>query len=412
MDTKYIVLVGDGMGDYPVDRLKGRTPLEAAETPNMDRLARIGQLGLVRTVPEGMEPGSDVANMSLLGYDPGVYHTGRAPLEAASMGVSLEPDELAFRCNLVFLERGPSGATVMGDYSAGHISTGEAEQIVASLQGAVRGTPLKLYPGVSYRHLLVWKGGPAGLPTTPPHDILGREVAEYDLTSDEPTLGSFVRHAAGILKDHPVNREREKAGKSPANAVWLWGQGNAPSMPTLMERFGLSGAMVSAVDLLRGIGVYAGLNPVKVEGATGYLDTNYEGKVGAALDALTEGNFVFLHLEAPDEASHEGNLEKKIEAIAKFDKLIVGPTIDGLQRFGDVRVLVVTDHMTPLVKRTHVSDPVPFLFVESLRNKPVSGSGQSRFTEKGGQAAGLFFNSGVELFTHFIGSEAGRVGHL
>ncbi|MEN6437384.1 MAG: cofactor-independent phosphoglycerate mutase [Syntrophobacter sp.] len=403
MDKKYIILVGDGMGDYPLESLGGRTPLEAAQTPNLDRLMRIGRLGLVRTVPAGMEPGSDVANMSLLGYDPSVYHTGRGPLEAASMGLHLAPDEVAFRCNLVFLDRDASGATIMGDYSAGHISTPEARSIISSLESAVTGHPLKLYPGVGYRHLLVWKGGRDRMPTTPPHDILGQAIAQYDKYSSQPILRSFIDSSAVILKDHPVNLERVEGGKVPANAVWLWGQGKAPSMPNLGEKFGLTGAMVSAVDLLKGIGVYAGLDPVTVPGVTGYLDTNYEGKVRATLGALEKGNFAFLHLEAPDEASHEGSLEKKIEAIQNFDKRIIGPVVEGARKFDRARILVVTDHFTPISRRTHVTDPVPFLIVDDLGAKNPPEGGSARFCERDARDAGLYFDSGVDLFRNFIG---------
>ncbi len=237
MDRKYIILVGDGMGDYALEELEGRTPLEVAQTPNLDRLVPKGRLGLVRTVPEGMEPGSDVANMSLLGYDPRQYHTGRGPLEAASMGIHLAGNEVAFRCNLVNLETDASGVISMGDYSSGHITSSESHQIVASLQSAIAGTPLKLYPGVSYRHLLVWPDGPDDLKTTPPHDITGKPVASYRQGCvEEPVLRAFMEKAAAILADHPVNRERRAAGKRPANAVWPWGQGRAPSMPTLKEQ--------------------------------------------------------------------------------------------------------------------------------------------------------------------------------
>ncbi|MFZ2448753.1 MAG: cofactor-independent phosphoglycerate mutase [Syntrophobacteraceae bacterium] len=403
MDEKYIILVGDGMGDYPLDRLGGRTPLEAARTPNLDGLAQIGQMGTVRTIPDGMEPGSDVANMSLLGYDPAVYHTGRGPLEAASMGIRLDPDEIAFRCNLVFLDRDATGSVIMGDYSAGHISTPEAEKIISTLQGATSGSPLKLYPGVGYRHLLVWKGGREGLATSPPHDIMGQAISRHnEALAAEPILRSFTEQAARILDAHPVNRERQSAGKSPANAVWLWGQGKAPDMPNLGEKFGISGAMVSAVDLLKGIGVYAGLTPARVAGVTGYLDTNYAGKVAAALAALDTGNFVFLHLEAPDEASHEGSLEKKIEAIENFDQLIVGPVIEGARKFAKVRLLVVTDHYTPISRRTHVSDPVPFLLVDGLDSREGSKSGGATFCEREAQAAGRHVDSGVELFRIFM----------
>ncbi len=335
MDGKFIILVGDGMGDYPSERLGGLTPLEAARTPNLDRLAGIGSLGVVQTIPEGMEPGSDVANMSLLGYDPAVYHTGRAPLEAASMGIALQPDEVAFRCNLVCLERDQSGEVIMADYSAGHITTPEARELVSALQAAC-GPALKLYAGVGFRQLLVWKGGRADMAAVPPHDISGRPIAQYDLLRDEPVLGDFTEKAARILAGHPVNERRKSEGKAVANAVWLWGQGKAPRMPGL-DRFGLRGAMISAVDLLKGLGVYAGLEPVLVEGATGYIDTNYEGKVAAALAALEHGNFVFLHLEAPDEVSHTGDLEGKIKAIECFDERIVGPVLEGAGKFQKVR---------------------------------------------------------------------------
>ncbi len=403
MDGKYIILVGDGMGDFPLDRLEGRTPLDVARTPNMDLLAGIGRMGTVRTVPPGMEPGSDVANMSLLGYDPTVYHTGRGPLEAASMGVKLEPDEIAFRCNLVFLERGASGEIVMGDYSAGQITTAESEKIVRDLRRAVEGTPLRLYPGVSYRHLLVWKGARDGLPTTPPHNIIGQPISGYDNIASEPVLQAFVEKAALILKDHPVNAERIAAGKRPANAVWLWGQGRAPSMPKLGDLFGLRGAMISAVDLLKGIGVYAGLDAVAVPGATGYLETNYAGKVAAALGALETGNFAFLHVEAPDEASHEGSLENKIEAIERFDNLVVGPVLEGTRKYPKVRILLVTDHMTPLSLRTHVSDPVPFVIVDGpVRPGGPGAAAGAKYCERRGEAAGWTLDSGTELFKALI----------
>ena len=402
MDEKYAILVGDGMGDYPLDRLGGKTPLEAAHTPNLDALAAIGRMGTVKTVPDGMEPGSDVANMSLLGYDPAVYHTGRGPLEAASMGVALAQDEVAFRCNLVFLNRDNPGEILMGDYSAGHISTPEAHEIISSLEEIVAGTPLSLYAGVSYRHLLVWKGGRDALNTTPPHDITGQPVKQQvDVISAEPVLRDFTDRAAVVLESHPVNRKRRAGSKKPANAVWLWGQGKAPSMPKL-DRFGIRGTMISAVDLLKGIGVYAGLVPADVPGATGYLDTNYDGKVSAALNALQEGNFVFLHLEAPDEASHEGSVEKKIEAIESFDKRIVGPIVDGIRYMGKVRLLVAMDHYTPISKRTHVSDPVPFLLVDDINSARLVPPG-TRFCERDAVAAGWRLDSGAELFGVLLG---------
>jgi 2,3-bisphosphoglycerate-independent phosphoglycerate mutase len=400
-DDKFIIVVGDGMGDYPSDRLGGLTPLEAARTPNLDRLAQMGRLGTVQTVPPGMEPGSDVANMSLLGYNPALYHTGRGPLEAASIGVRLALDEVAFRCNLVYLARDGAGQVIMGDYSAGHISTLEAVEIVAGLQSVVS-EPLRLYAGVGYRHLLVWKGGRADISSTPPHDIPGQPVAGYVIAPPQPVLEDFTQKAARLLENHPVNLRREKKGKNPANAVWPWGQGKAPTMPGL-ERFGLRGAMISAVDLLKGIGVYAGLEPVYVEGATGYLDTNYEGKVAAALSALERGNFVFLHIEAPDEASHSGSLDTKILAIESFDERVVGPLVKGAAGFDRVRLMVATDHFTPIILRTHSTEPAPFLLIGDLKTaEPISGEAR-RYCERQANASGLRLQSGEELFRLFTG---------
>ncbi len=407
MKTKYLILVGDGMGDYPLAELGGKTPLEAARTPNLDGLVSKGRLGMVRTIPEAMEPGSDVANMSLLGYDPRRYHTGRGPLEAASMGVRLASDEVAFRCNLVALEKDAAGVLSMRDYSSGHISTEEAHRIVASLQPALAGTPFRLYPGVSYRHLLVWPGGPADLKTTPPHDITGESVEPYRRCyREEQQLWDFMESAAAILAAHPVNRERLAAGKLTANALWPWGQGRAPSMPTLQQKFGLTGAMISAVDLLKGLGVCAGLEPLSVPGVTGYLDTNYAGKVEATLHALETGDLVYVHIEAPDETSHEGSLEKKLEAIEAFDEKVIGPLVKGVEMFPRVRLMVVTDHLTPIKVRTHVADPVPFLIVA---DETVSGSGgtaAAKFCERDARRTGLEYPNGVELFEAFLGLKA------
>lgn len=410
MRRRYVILVGDGMGDYPLPELDGQTPLEAARTPNLDRLASIGRMGLVCTIPEGMEPGSDVANMSLLGYDPLRYHTGRGPLEAASIGITLDPEDVAFRCNLVTVRQDSGGSTIMEDYSAGHISTEEAHRLIESLQKAIYSTALSLYPGVSYRHLLVWKGGRSDLRTTPPHDISGQEVGLYrQCYLQTPELLDFMERAAEILSKHPVNRNRLREGRRPANAVWLWGQGKAPAMPTLKDRFGLSGAMITAVDLLKGLGVYAGLEPVRVPGATGYLDTNYEGKVQAALKALEDRDMVYVHIEAPDETSHEGNLEKKLEAIQAFDERVIGPITTGLGSFDQVRVLIVTDHLTPIKVRTHVSDPVPFLFLENLKDIEKGGAPNSggRFCERSARNAGWYLPNGMELFSCFVKPDTG-----
>lgn len=403
MSGKYVILVGDGMADYPLEELGGKTPLEAAKTPHIDRLLAIGRVGTVRTIPVGMEPGSDVANMSLLGYDPRKYHTGRAPLEASSMGVQLRPTEVAFRCNLVTLEVDGAGVQRMLDYSSGHITTAEAHELVRAIQPVLEGTPLRLYPGISYRHLLVWADGGEDLKTTPPHDISGEPAEPYArVYRESPVLLGFIEKAGEVLAQHPVNRERIAAGKRAANAVWLWGQGRAPSMPTLKERYGIGGAMISAVDLLKGLGVYAGLDPISVPGATGYLDTNYAGKVSAAIEALAKGDFVYLHIEAPDEAGHEGSLSKKMEAIEAFDEKVVGPMVEQLYRFSEVRILIETDHPTPISKRTHVADPVPFLLIEDLHSKKSRRDAAATFGETLARSAGWHLESGEELFDYFM----------
>ncbi|MBU2548097.1 MAG: cofactor-independent phosphoglycerate mutase [Proteobacteria bacterium] len=399
---KYAVLVGDGMGDHAIPELGGRTVLEAARTPHMDALAREGLLGLARTIPDRNEPGSDVANMAIMGYDPAVYHTGRGPLEAASMGISLEPDELAFRLNLVTL--GFDGdRVVMRDHSAGHITSDEARVLIRHLAGAL---PLsgrqRLHPGVSYRHLLVWPGLPDGLPTIPPHDYRDREVTDY-LDGRRPGLApviDLVRASWPILRDHPVNQARRAAGRSEANSIWPWGQGRPPAMPTYRERWGLSGAVVSAVDLIKGLGVYAGLEPLDVPGATGLLDTDYEAKVSAALGALETGDYVLVHVEAPDEAGHQGDWESKLLAVERFDERIVGPMRAGMEKFGDFRLLILCDHFTPVSVKTHTREAVPFILYPS-----VHPSGRS-YTEAEAEQAGLFLDQGHTLVDLLLGGQA------
>jgi 2,3-bisphosphoglycerate-independent phosphoglycerate mutase len=370
---KYLILVGDGMGDQPMPELAGRTPLEAARTPAMDALARHGEISLLRTIPHGLPPGSDVANLSLLGYLPEECYTGRAPLEAASMGVDLAAGEMAFRCNLVTLDRRQDGTMAMVDYSAGHISSGEAQQLIESL-AAVLGRPgNRFYAGVSYRHLFVHQGEFPGLVTVPPHDHTGRDVTPYwQRYLAIPALGDMVEEACRILTAHPVNETRRRQGQNPANGIWLWGEGRTPTLTRLKERYGISGALISAVDLLKGIGVCAGLEIIKVPGATGYLDTNYQGKVAAALAALERHDFVFVHVEAPDEASHQGSLEKKLQAIEDFDQKIVQPIIDGLGS-ADFRLALTMDHFTPLSIQTHTEHPVPVVIYDSRRH-PVTGA--------------------------------------
>jgi len=374
--TKYVILLGDGMADRPIPERGGQTPLMIARTPSLDAMASRGLFGIVRTGSENLPPGSDIMNMNIMGYPAELYYTGRAPLEAASMGIKLGQDDVAFRVNLVTLR--PSGKTaIMDDYSAGHISTDHAAEIIRLVQKVLGDGARTFYPGKSYRHLMVWREGPADLDLAPPHDILGQEIAGY--LPREPKLIEYLEKSMELLRDHPINQLRRARGLKPANSLWFWGQGKKPAMPKFSERWGLTGAAVSAVDLIKGIGAIVGLDVPEVKGATGYLDTNYEGKTQAALTALESGDFVFLHVEAPDEAGHNGDIDAKIKAIEDFDEKIVGPMIEGLKKFGSWRVLALPDHGTPISARTHVKDPVPFALLTS--NDPVSPGRKTRFEE-------------------------------
>jgi len=368
---KYVVLLGDGMADRPISALQGRTPLQAASTPNMDMLARQGRSGLARTVPDGFPPGSDVANLSVMGYLPQKYYTGRAPLEAAAMGVRLGQEDIAFRCNFVTVEGG-----IMSDYSAGHITSEEGRDLIDALKPLM--PEQRLYAGVSYRNLLVLKAGAKAV-CTPPHDISDQVIdGHLPHGQDADLLIELMQAAKPVLAKHPVNLKRIREGKKPANMIWLWGQGPRPAMPTFQELHGLKGAMISAVDLLRGIGKYADLEVIEVPGATGNIDTNYEGKVEAALSALKTLDFVYLHVEAPDEAGHEGKMDEKIRAIELFDERVVGPVIEGLRRRGeDWRVLLLPDHATPIAIKTHSREPVPF----SMMGKGIEPDGAGAFNE-------------------------------
>jgi 2,3-bisphosphoglycerate-independent phosphoglycerate mutase len=377
---KYLILVGDGMGDHPIAELDDATPLEAASTPTMDSLCNRGEFFLTHTVPNGYPPGSDVANLSLLGYSPDLYYTGRAPFEAASMGISLSSDETAFRCNLVTLERNGE-ATKMIDFSADHISSEEASELIEALETACGNAVFCFNAGISYRHLLTVSGPLPDFTTVPPHDHIGKDVTAFvqDYYRDT-TWKNLLKKAEEILANHPVNIARIKAGKLPANGIWLWGQGKMPQMPTIEERFGIQGSMISAVDLLKGLGINAGLSVINVPGATGYIDTNYEGKAQAALQALEEQDFVFVHVEAPDEAGHQGSIKDKLQAIEDFDSRIVLPIIKGLQTTNtDFRAVVTMDHFTPIAARTHTGDPVPILLYDSREKQ--NGSGKT-FCEK------------------------------
>ena len=406
---KYILLIGDGMGDVPIPALDGRTPLEAAATPAMDRLARQAEMLLVRTVPEGYPPGSDVANLSLLGYEPELCYTGRAPLEAASMGVELGPEEIAFRCNLVHVERRVDGQIIMVDYSSGHITTAESCQLIAALQAECGSDTLALHPGVSYRHLLVYRDAlPAGFATVPPHDHSDQDVSSFfQVYRGVAAFRDLFARAPAILERHPVNLERARQGQRTANFLWLWGEGKRPSMETLLERCHLRGGLISAVDLLKGLGVLAGLQVVDVPGATGYLDTNYEGKVQAALDVLKRDDFVLVHVEAPDETGHQGLVREKVQAIEDFDQRIVAPIAAEMERRGaPFRLVVTMDHYTPIHRRTHEDWPVPMFLYDS---RGLADTSHRPYTEAEVQAAvrasGLYMPSGAAFFRRFVEQE-------
>ncbi len=389
------------MADYPSRQLGGKTPLECAVTPFLDQIASEGTLGLVDTIPEGFTPGSDVANLSVLGYDPKETYTGRGPLEAASQGIPLGPDDIAYRCNLVHIGEPEEGPAFMDDFTAGHISSPEAGEIILDLNKKMNSPRYQFYPGVGYRHLLVLRGAAGSPRTTPPHDIPGKPIAPYLPQGDaaQEILG-LMRAAADILRDHPVNGARLSQGKKPANSIWLWGQGGKPQMSPLTEKYGLTGGVISAVDLLNGLGIYAGLKPLRVKGATGYIDTNYEGKAAMALDALKFMDFVFLHLEAPDEMGHEGNAKGKIMAIEFFDEKIVGPILTRIRELGEYRILVLSDHPTPIDVKTHVGDPSPFAVLSSRREENLARG--PKFTEAQAAAAGLVVSPGHLLMDNFI----------
>lgn len=358
---KFIILQGDGMADYPLDVLGGKTPLEAARTPNMDWLAARGVYGLAHVIPKGFPPGSDVGNMSIMGYDPAVYHTGRSPLEAASMGVTLGTKDIAFRCNLVTLT-GHGSDTVMEDFTAGHITTEEARTIIADLAGALGGDGIEFYPGVSYRHLMVWRNGKEKMQTTPPHDITDQKISGFMPAGDgADRLLKLMEASQAVLADHPVNQTRRTQGQRSATSIWLWGQGRAPALPPLTKRFGIKGGVISAVDIIHGLGVYAGLQRIVVPGITGFLDTNYRGKGEYGVKSLENNDFVFIHVEATDEAGHMGDVEKKIQALEDFDEKVVGTVLKGMAHRRDWRVLLMPDHPTAIALKTHVSDPVPFV---------------------------------------------------
>ena len=396
---KYIILQGDGMADYPLDRLGGKTPLEAARTPNMDWLAARGTLGIAHVIPKGFPPGSDVGNMSIMGYDPAVYHTGRSPLEAASMGVELGPKDVAFRCNLVTLGGSGSGA-FMEDFTAGHIPTEEAAEIIRDLARKLSVDGIEFFPGVSYRHLMVWRAGKDKMNTTPPHDITDQKVVSYMPTGDgAATLLRLMEASKRILADHPVNKKRAAEGHRKATSVWLWGQGRAPVLPSLTRRFGIKGGVISAVDIINGLGVYAGLERIHVPGITGFLDTNYRGKGEYGVRSLDKNDLVFIHVEAIDEAGHMGDVDKKIQALEDFDEKVVGTVLKGMANRKDWRVLLMPDHPTAIILKTHVAEPVPFVLFSA--EKPEANTGLA-YNEKDAAKTGVVAKKAFRLIEALI----------
>lgn len=394
---KFAILIGDGMADYPIPELGFKSILEAADTTYMDELAGIGQEGLTKNIPEDLPAGSDVAALSLLGYDPQKYYTGRAPLEAANMGVELPEDATAFRVNTVNVEN-----AVMMDYSAGHITTEEAAALIQFLDEQLGNEKVKLHSGVSYRHLAIIKGDYAKLKTTPPHDITNQDIKSYlPSGTGQEFIQQLMFDSVPLLEKHSVNRKRAEAGKKVCNMIWLWGQGRKPQLPAFKEKFGLTGSVISAVNLINGLGKCAGLEVVNVPGATGFIDTNYRGKAEYALKSLEKYDFVFVHVEAPDEAGHVGDIQMKKKAVEDFDREVVGRVSQGIRKFGQWRMLVLPDHPTPVSVKTHTREAVPFVVAGS----DIEASGVKKFDELTVKETKNIYNQGYKLIERFLSKE-------
>ena len=399
---KYIVVLGDGMADYPVEKFGGKTILDVANKPNIDYMSQHGELGMVKTVQDGMKPGSDVANLSVMGYDTRKCYSGRSPLEAASIGVELKDSDVTFRCNLVTLSDEENYADkTMLDYSAGEISTEEAGELMKAIASELDTDMIKFYAGISYRHLTVWDGGSTNVQLTPPHDISDRKITDYLPKGDgADTLLDMMKKSEKILREHPVNKKRIAEGKNPATSIWVWGEGTKPALENFERKFGIKGAVISAVDLIKGIAKCAGMESIEVEGATGNVDTNFDGKAQAALDALLRGNdFVYIHMEAPDECGHQGNPDNKKLSVELIDEKVVGFLRNKLAEMGiDYRMLIMPDHPTPIVLKTHVSDPVPYVIFDSTKPE---GSGLA-YTEENGKETGVYIEQGYTLMDRFL----------
>ena len=403
---KYVVVLCDGMADYPVPALGGKTPMMVAKKPHIDALAAKAEVGLVRTVAPGLKPGSDVANMSVLGFDPHRFYTGRSPLEAASIGIDMKDSDVSLRTNLVTLsDKGePFADKVIEDYCADDISTEEARQLIEAVQAAFGGGEYDFYTGVSYRHCLIWHGGTTELGNmTPPHDITGKVIGPHLSTAEtaRPLL-EMMEKSFDLLKDHPVNKARVAAGRRPANCIWLWGEGKRPALQPFEALYGIKGGMVSAVDLLKGIANCAGMEVEEVPGATGYIDTDFEGKAKAALDLLTRNDLVYVHFEAPDECGHRNEPENKVKAIEMIDSRVLPILEEGLEQYEDYKILLLPDHPTPIVTRTHASDPVPYL----LYQKSAPKTGVDTINEETAKATGIYMENGSAMMPHFLGQDA------
>lgn len=399
---KYIVVLYDGMADYPVPALNGKTPMECAKKPHLDRLARHGKIGTVKTVADGLKPGSDIANMSVMGYNPKECYTGRSPLEAVSIGVDMLDSDIIFRCNLVTLSDAPKYEDkTMIDYSAGDISTAEATEIIKSIQEHFGNDIFAFYAGVAYRHCLVWHNGTLDLDKmTPPHDISGKVIGEHLSKSENAKkLIEMMKESYDFLMEHPVNKKRIAEGKRPANSIWLWGEGTKPSLPDFKEKYGVDGSVISAVDLLKGIAKCANMAAPDVEGATGYIDTNFDGKAECAIKELETKDFVYIHLEAPDECGHRNEPENKVRAIELIDEKILGKVLPALEKYDDYKILILPDHPTPIVTMTHAGDPVPYMIYQKSKD---CDNGIETFTENTAKAAGNYIDIGYTLMDQFI----------
>lgn len=403
MRLKYLVIVGDGMADYAMEQFNGKTALQHAKTPNFDKIARNGLLGLVKTIPDSLPPGSDTANLSVMGYNPLKFYTGRSPFEAISVGVEMAPEDVSFRCNLVTLSNEDRYQNkTMVDYCADEISDQEAGELIEVIDQKLGTDYIKFHKGFLYRNLMIWSGAPDDWQLTPPHDISGQKIGEHLPAGQKAAdLTGMMKRSHEILSEHPVNKKRVDNGLNPANSIWIWGNGRKPMIPEFEKQYGLKGAVISAVDLMKGIGLFAGLSVIEVEGATGNIDTNYSGKVNAALEALNDGkDFVYLHIEAPDECSHRFEIDNKVKAIELIDQKVVKVVLDELGRSNmEYSILLVTDHATPLSLGTHTREPVPFAIFRSNKNE---SNPEQRFDEVSAAETGFLIKEGYKLMDLFV----------